>query len=90
MTNQEILDSEFESTDLDKTITIRDFFKELLKTLFEDKKLLDGSHWYCDLCTHLAQCGAINGEASNNCGFTVWSYDSKEAEDKILELIKEL
>lgn len=96
MTNKEILDLEFESTDLNKKITIRDFFKELLATLFKEgegfngKRPFGNSGWDYDLCDCLAQNGIIDGECSDNFGFTVWDYDSKEAERKILELIKEL
>lgn len=96
MTNKEILDLEFESTDLNKKITIRDFFKELLTTLFKEgegfsgKRPFGNSGWDYDLCVCLAQNGIIDGECFDNCGFTDWDYDSKEAERKILELIKEL
>lgn len=96
MTNKDVLDLEFESTDLRREITIRDFFKELLITFLKDggyfsgKRPFGNSRWYRDLCTCLARNGIIDGECSNNCGFTVWDYDSGEAERIILELIKEL
>lgn len=95
MTNKEALDLEFESADLGREITIRDFFKELLITFLKDggyfsgKKPFGNSIWYRDLCNCLAQNGIIDGDCYDCCG-TVWDYDSKEAERKILELIKEL
>lgn len=96
MTNKEILELEFESTDLRKEITIRDFFKELSITLLKQRNALawrkpfGNGRWHHDLCNCLAQNGIIDGECSDNCGFTVWNYDAEEAERKILELIKEL
>lgn len=96
MTNKEILDLEFECSNLNREITIRDLFKWILSILFEDgnfsitRRPFGGGKWYYDLCGCLAQNGILNGDCSDNCGFTVWDYDSKEAERKILELIKEL
>lgn len=39
MTNEEILELEFESSDLGKEVAIKDFFKELLVTLFQERVL---------------------------------------------------
>lgn len=95
MTNKEVLELEFESTDLRREVTIRDFFKELLIMFLKDggyfsgKRPFGNSRWYRDLCICLAQNGIIDCECYDNCG-TVWDYDSGEAERKILELIKEL
>ncbi len=96
MTNKEILELEFESNDLGRVITIRDFFKELLSTLFKEGECFSGkrpfgnSGWDYDLCVCLARNGIIKGECFDNCGFTDWEYDGNEVESKILELIKEL
>lgn len=96
MTNKEILNLEFDSTYLNRTITIKDFFKALLASLFErgegliNRKSLDNSSWYYDLCACLARNKIIDGECYNSCGSGDWGYDSKQAQDKILELIKEL
>lgn len=96
MTNKEILDLEFESSDLGRTVTIREFFKELLTTLFKEgegfsgKRPFGNSGWDYDLCVCLVQYEIISGTASEYGGFTDWDYDIKEAEEKILELIKEL
>lgn len=93
MTNKEILELEFKSTDLGKVVTIKDFFKALLTALFERGERFnsfDNSHWYYDLCACLARNKIIDGECYNSCGSGDWGYDGKQAQDKILELIKEL
>lgn len=99
MTNKEILELKFESTDLGKEISIKDFFKELLTTLFKEGECFSGkrpfgnSGWDYDLCVCLAQNGVIKGNHITilDCtGFNGLDYDRKEAERKILELIKEL
>ena len=96
MTNKEILGLEFESTDLGETVTIKEFFKRLLTTLFEEGECFSGkrpfgnSGWDYDLCVCLAKNGIIEGKRSDNCGFTDWDYNSDDAYAKILELIKEL
>ena len=96
MTNKEILNLEFESSDLERIITVREFFKELLTALFKEGECFSGkrpfgnSGWDYDLCVCLAQNEIISGTTSEYGGFTDWDYDSKEANAKILELIKEL
>lgn len=94
MTNKEILELEFESTDLGETITIKEFFKRLLTTLFEEGECFSGkrpfgnSGWDYDLCICLAKNGVIKGKYDSK--YDDWDWDSKEADKKILELIKEL
>lgn len=99
MTNQEILELKFESTDLGKEISIKDFFKELLTTLFKEGECFSGkrpfgnSGWDYDLCVCLAKNGIINGRNQIDPDYPEdedWDYDSAEEEKKILELIKEL
>jgi hypothetical protein len=96
MDNKEILKLKFKSTDLGKEITIKDFFKELLITLFKEGECFSGkrpfgnSGWDYDLCVCLVQNGVIEGSYFDNCSFTDWEYDSAAAESKILDLIKEL
>lgn len=99
MTNKEILELEFESTDLGRKITIRDFFKELLTTLFKEGECFSGkrpfgnSGWDYDLCVCLAKNGVIEGHNQIDPNYPEdedWDYDSAEAENKILELIKEM
>lgn len=97
--NKEILELKFKSMDLGKEITIKDFFKELLITLFKEGECFSGkrpfgnSGWDYDLCVCLAQNGVIDGHNEIDTDYPedeYWEYDSKEAENKILELIKEL
>lgn len=99
MTNKEILELEFESTDLYRKITIRDFFKELLIALFQEgegfsgKRPFGNSGWEFDLCVCLVRNEVIKGKKitmPDYPDFEDWDYDSAEAEKKILELIKEL
>lgn len=94
MTNKEILDLEFESGDLNTTISIRDFFKKLLTTLFEKGECFSGkrpfgnSGWDWDLKICLVKNAIIKGEYDSK--YDDWDFDSKEADKKILELISEL
>lgn len=96
MPNKEILELKFESTDLGKEMSIKDFFKELLTTLFKEGECFSGkrpfgnSGWDYDLCVCLAKNGVIEGKCSQYGDLEDWDYDSKEADSKILELIKEL
>lgn len=94
MSNKKILELEFESTDLDKTITIKDFFKELLTTLFKEGECFSGkrpfgnSGWEWDLKICLVKNGIIKGKYDSK--YDDWNFDSEEADKKIFELIKEL
>lgn len=94
MTNKEILELKFESTDLGKEISIKDFFKELLTTLFREGECFSGkrpfgnSGWDWDLKICLAKNGIIKGEYDSK--YDDWDFDSQEAGKKIFELIKEL
>lgn len=96
MTNKEILELKFESSDLGKEISIKDFFKELLTTLFKEGECFSGkrpfgnSGWNYDLRVCLAKNGVIEGKCFQYGDLEDWDYDSKEADSKILELIKEL
>jgi hypothetical protein len=82
MTDKEILELRFYSNDLDVEITIKDFFKELLKKLFEDRDCFSGkrpfgnSDWDGDLCVCLIENKIVNGEIDKygyieNCD---WAY----------------
>lgn len=94
MTNIEILELKFESTDLEKEISIRDFFKELLTTLFKEGECFNGkrpfgnSGWDWDLKICLVKNGVVKGEYNSK--YDDWDFDSEEADKKIFELIKEL
>lgn len=94
MTNKEILELKFESTDLGAEITIKDFFKKLLTTLFEEGECFSGkrpfgnSGWDWDLKICLVKNGVVNGEYNSK--YDDWDFDSEEVDKKIFELIKEL
>lgn len=94
MTNKQILDLQFESRDLEQVITIREFFKKLLTTLFEQGETFNGkrpfgnSGWDWDLKICLCQNSII--EATYSEKYDDWDFDTEEVDNKILELIKEL
>jgi hypothetical protein len=85
------LDLEFESGDLNKTVTIRDFFYELLKKLwieregFSGKRPFGNSSWDEDLIKCLIQNNLIVGEIDED-GY-LNKYDSNEVEKIVLEKI---
>lgn len=68
MNDKEILELRFYSNDLDEEITIKDFFKVLLKKLFEEKECFSGKRpfgnggWEYDLCACLIENKIVNGE----------------------------
>lgn len=68
MIDKKILDLRFYSNDLDKEITIKDFFKTLLKQLFKEgsnfsgKRPFGNSDWDGDLCVCLIENKIVNGE----------------------------
>lgn len=61
----EILDVEFDSNDLGRTVTVREYFKELLLALwregegFSSKRPLGNSSWQWDIYYALADAGVI-------------------------------
>jgi len=62
-----ILELEFESTDLDQTVTIREFFGILMRTLWEEKENFSGKHpfgnssWDSDLICCLIKNKLVTG-----------------------------
>lgn len=68
MKDKEILELKFYSNDLDEEITIKDFFKTLLKKLFEEQENFSGkrpfgnSDWCGDLCVCLIENKIVNGK----------------------------
>lgn len=65
---EEILNLKFYSKDLDKELTIKDFFKKLLVTLFKEKEMFDSkrpfgnSDWDDDLIVCLIKNNIIHGK----------------------------
>ena len=68
MNYNKILELKFYSNDLDEELSIKDFFKRLLKKLFEEgegfsgKRPFGNSDWQYDLCSCLIEKGIVNGE----------------------------
>ena len=87
----DILDLEFESDDLSKTVTVREFFYELLKKLwiqqegFSGKRPFGNSSWDCDLIKCLILNNLIVGKIDED-GY-LEDYDSNEVETFVLEKI---
>ena len=94
MTNQEILALEFESTDLQRKLTIKDYFKVLLKTLwqegegFSSKRPFGYSGWQYDVYRPLVEHGIVDGKLDGN-GY-VESCDVAAADKQVLTLIASL
>jgi NAD+ synthase len=88
---EEILNYRFESVDLRKTLSIKDFLKKLLITLFEEKECFDGkkpfgnSGWEYDIYKALVLGGVIQGEIDSD-GY-VKNINEEEADKLTLELI---
>lgn len=94
MTNKEILKLKFYSNDLDREITIKDFFKELLKTLLKEKEMFSSkrpfgnSDWDSDLIVCLIKNNIIYGKLDED-GF-IEDYDWKHFDFLMESLIKSL
>lgn len=94
MSNQEILLLQFYSNDLGKKITVKGFFKELLKTLFDEmecfnaKRPFGNSSWDGDLIVLFIKLGIIKGELDEY-GY-INNYDYKQYKKVIQSLIRSL
>ena len=92
------LSMEFYCQDLGYTLTVKDYLKELLHTLwseedsFSGKRPFGNSCWQFDAIRALVEAGYIEGEITyDEDGYVEESnYDRKEAENFILNLIKSL
>lgn len=64
---EEVLDLKFQSSDLNKTLSIRDFLKELLLALWDEQEGFSGkrpfgkSGWTGDIEVCLVKAGFVNG-----------------------------
>ena len=91
---EEILNLKFYSKDLDREITIKDFFKKLLKTLFKEKETFDSkrpfgnSDWDCDLIVCLIKNNIIYGKLDED-GY-IEDYDEKRYDLMLQILIENL
>lgn len=94
MTKKEILKLKFYSNDLDREITIKDFFKELLKKLLEEQEMFDSkrpfgnSDWDCDLIVCLIKNNIVQGQLDED--DYIEKVDWKQADKIIQELIESL
>ena len=97
MTNDQrklMLDIEFESIDFNYKLTIRDYLKKLLKTLwkegagFSGKRPFGNGDWQDDIYRSLIGHGLIPGELDED--GCIEEFDEKTAEKLVLELIDEL
>lgn len=86
-----VLDLQFKCGDLGRTVTIREYFKELLLTLwaeeegFSGKRPFGNSGWQHDVYQALIRAGFIPGQLDEyGC---VEQYDRKSAERFVLEQI---
>lgn len=93
MKNKEILDYEFDITDSHRTITIKDFLKEILEKVFSEenesvvgKILFSDSEWTLDMYLALARAGFVESDCSD--GYR--DYDEEEARKRMREIINEL
>jgi hypothetical protein len=94
MTNQDILAIEFESRDLFRKLTIKDYLKELLITLwqegegFSSKRPFGNSDWQYDVYQPLIAHGIVAGKLDEE-GY-IDECDTVAAEKRVLELIASL
>lgn len=92
MTSKEILDIQFYSTDLKRSITIREYLKKILIVLFivgdefSGKRPFGNSGWKQDLEVALIQNNIIEGSLDDD-GFVA---TSEGFESVILSIIEEL
>lgn len=89
---QEILNLKFFSGDLDKELTVRQFFYELLKTLFEEgegfsgKRPFGNSGWDGDLIKCFIENKVINGSLDED-GY-IKDFDRKEYNKALFKAIE--
>lgn len=94
MTKKEILNLKFDCYDLDRKVTVREYFKELLLELwrgvecFSGKRPLGSSDWQVELYTVLINNKIIKGTLCEN-GYAS-DFNRAEADEVIEKLIKSL
>ena len=93
MTYKEILELEFISIDLNRKISIKEYLKELLKTLwkegegFSGKRPFGNSGWQSDIVYVLIKSNLIVGKINGN---EVIPFDWKEVDALMEEIIDHL
>lgn len=94
MTNEEILSLTFESSDLSKTVTIRQFIKELARAVWIEQEMFSGkrpfgnSGWTHDVYSCLVKNGLIKGIFDSD-GY-LRSCNCDDADRLIVKLIESL
>ena len=94
MTIQEIFAIEFKSRDLNKTLTIKEYLKKLLRTLwqqgecFSSKRPFGNSDWEYELYIPLFEKGLIKGKLSDD--GDIEKVDTEAGNELILKLIEKL
>ncbi len=92
MKNEDILNLEFESRDLNRTLTIKDYFKRLLTTVwregerFNGKRPFGNSGWERDLYKSLIKAKIIPGILDED-GY-IEEVNYTQANKKVVELIQ--
>jgi hypothetical protein len=91
---QDILAIEFESLDLGYSLSIRQYLKELLKTLWQEgeefsgKRPFGNSSWQSEIYEALARKGLITSQLDKE-GFLT-NFDEQAADQLVLKLIEAL
>ncbi len=94
LTSQEILALEFESRDLYRTLTIKEYLKELLRTLWQEgegfsgKRPFGNSGWQYDLYAPLIKHNLISGKFDED-GY-IEEIDEEAGDRLVLSLIHAL
>lgn len=93
----DVLSITFYSNDLDKDITLRDYFKELLKELwreqegFSGKRPFGNSGWDADIAIALIREGLVDGDVVEYDGWDeLVTVDHKQLDAVVLEAISNL
>lgn len=92
------LDIEYYATDIDETLTIRQYFHKLLSTLWDDpegfggKRPFGNSCWYYPIIYALVDAGAISGSVRRDDEGYVedCKFDGEEAEQFVQGLIAQM
>lgn len=94
MSNKEILELKFYCEDLGRKVSISEYFKELLVTLWEKEEVFSGKHpfgnsgWKYDIYTCLVKNGAVAGTLDEE-GY-LYSINDKAADEIIFSCMKDM
>jgi len=91
---KQIADLKFYSNDLDKNLSIKEYLKTLLETLWEEKECFDGkrpfgnSSWDYDIIRCLIKNNVIEGTLDEDGNVDI--YDSEDSDKIIMRVIKQM